>query len=66
MIFVSFSFAEDALSNDVKNYEMFTLAHTVYNENQWFRFLGDTRYTHPSHEQSHCKFAHFPLFQSLS
>ena len=42
MILVSFSSDEDALSNDVKKYEMFRSQST---ENPPFRFLGDTRYS---------------------
>ena len=41
MILVSFSSAEDALSNDVKKYDIFSSQGT---ENLAFRFFGDTRY----------------------
>ena len=41
MILVSFSSAEDALSNDVKKYDIFSSQGT---ENLLFRFLGDTWY----------------------
>ena len=41
MILVSFSFVEDALSNDVKKYEIFSSQGT---ENPPFHFWGDTRY----------------------
>ena len=41
-ILVSFSSAEDVLSNDVKKYDIFGLQGT---ENPPFRFFWDTRYT---------------------
>ena len=41
MIYVSFSLAEDALSNDVKIYNTFSSQCT---ENPPFRFFWDTRY----------------------
>ena len=41
MILVSFSSAEDALSNDVKKYTTFRMQGT---ENPPFRFFWDTRY----------------------
>ena len=41
MILVSFSSAEDALSNNVNKYNTFSSQGT---ENPPFRFLGDTRY----------------------
>ena len=41
MFLVSFSSAEDALLNDVKKYDIFSLQIT---ENQPFSILGDTRY----------------------
>ena len=43
MILASFSFAEDALFNDVEKYDTFSSQST---ENQLFRFFGDTRYIH--------------------
>ena len=42
MILVSFSSAEDALSNDVKKYDIFSSQGT---ENPPFRFFWDTRYS---------------------
>ena len=42
MILVSFSSAEDALSNDVKKYTTFRMQGT---ENPPFRFFWDTRYS---------------------
>ena len=42
MILGSFSSAEDALSNDVKNYDIFNSQGT---ENPPFRFFWDTWYT---------------------
>ena len=42
-ILVSFSSAEDVVSNDVKKYEIFGLQGT---ENPPFRFFWDTRYKH--------------------
>ena len=41
MILVSFSSAEDALSNDVQTYDIFG---SQFTENLPFRFLWDTRY----------------------
>ena len=43
MILVSFSSAEDALSNDVKKYTTFRMQDT---ENPPFRFLGHPVYSH--------------------
>ena len=42
MILISFSFAEDALSNDVNKYDIFSSQGT---ENSPFRFLGHPVYT---------------------
>ena len=43
MILVSFSSVEDALSNDVKKYEIFSSQGT---ENPLFCFFWETRYIH--------------------
>ena len=46
MILVSFSSAEDALSNEVEKYDIFSLQKMQSTENPPFRFFWDTRYIH--------------------
>ena len=59
MILVSFSSAEDALSNDVQIYDMFSSQGT---ENPPFRFLGDTRYTVKARPEVHMDMILFEVF----
>ena len=58
MILVSFSSWEDALSNDVKKYEIFG---SQGNENPPFRFFGDTRYTCNCQQELNLDAVHFEI-----